>query len=105
MLRRLSLSLKRDAALTATRVSIGKQKLVYLLISDKRLRYGKSKSRIAYIGTTKRGVGRVAGSVASRADEILSRRGVRSHGKGMKERDEFQYFSKSAAAEIINELS
>lgn len=145
MLRRLSLSLKRDAALTATRVSIGKQKLVYILIADKRLRYGKAKSRIAYIGTTRRGVGRVAGSVASRANAILSLRGVRSfharvvtcpprqkiatwlkleralllsfkwkfgavpicnsHGKGMKERDEFQYFSKRAANAIIEELS
>jgi len=145
LLRRLSLSLKREAALSATRVSIGKQKLVYVLVADKRLRYGKGKSRIAYIGTTKRGVGRVAGSVASRANHILSLRGVRSfharvitcpprrnvstwlklerallltfkwklgmvpacnsHGKGMRERDEFRYFSKRAASGIIDELS
>ena len=52
--RRLSLSLKRDHALQATRVSIGKSKLVYLLIADKRLKYKDGKSRIAYIGTTKR---------------------------------------------------
>src|SRR5262245_43612878 len=133
MLRRLSLSLRRDEALTATRVSVGNQKLVYVLVADKRLRSGKIKSRIAYIGTTRRGVGRVAGSVAHRANDILSLRGVRrfharvvtcpprqrvstwlkleralllafkskfgmvplcnSHGKGMRERDEFRYFS------------
>jgi len=78
MLRRLSLSLRRGAALTATRVSIGKQKLVYVLIADKRLRYKKGKSRIAYIGTTKRGVGRVAGSVATKAEQILELHGVTS---------------------------
>lgn len=76
--RRISVSIKRDPALEATRVSIGKQKLVYVLVADKRLYYPKKKSRIAYIGTTKRGLRRVAGSVASRADEILALPGVRS---------------------------
>jgi hypothetical protein len=145
VLRRLSLSLKREAALTATRVSIGKNKLVYVLIADKRLRYKKGKSRIVYIGTTRRGVGRVAGSVASRAEHILGLRGVmsfharvvtcqprqnistwlkleralllsfktkfgevpvcNSHGKGMRERDEYRYFKKSAVTNVVDELS
>jgi hypothetical protein len=78
MLRRLTVSLKRDPALTATRIAIGKSKLVYLLVTDKRLRYSKGRSRIAYIGTTKRGIGRVAGSAAHRAADILALRGVRS---------------------------
>jgi hypothetical protein len=145
MLRRLNLSLKREAALTATRVSIGRSKLVYILIADKRLKYLQGKSRIAYIGTTKKGVGRVAGSVASRAEHILSLHGVNSfharvvtcrprrnvstwikleralllafkerfgtvpecnsHGKQMKERDEFRYFHKHGVEGIIEELS
>jgi len=76
---RLRLSLKRDEALRATRVSIGKKKkLVYLLIADKRLKYAKGKSRIAYIGTTKKGVDRIAQSVAARAEDILSLHGVRT---------------------------
>jgi hypothetical protein len=75
---RLYISLKRDPALAATRVSVGKQKLVYVLVADKRLRYPRGKSRIAYVGTTKRGLLRVAGSVASRADEILAVPGVQS---------------------------
>lgn len=145
MLRRLSLSLKRGAALTATRVSIGKNKLVYVLIADKRLRYQKGKSRVAYIGTTKRGVGRVAGSVAARAEQILGLHGVtafharvvtcqprrnvstwlkleralllsfkqkfgevprcNSHGKAMRERDEFRYFNRRGVMNVIEELS
>jgi hypothetical protein len=53
-------------------------KLVYVLIADKRIKYKSGKSRIAYIGTTKKGVARIAQSVAARADDILSLRGVRS---------------------------
>ncbi len=76
--RRLRLSLKRDEAIKATRVSIGKEKLVYLLVADKKLKYSTGKSRIAYIGTTKKGVSRIAQSVAARAEDILSLRGVRA---------------------------
>jgi hypothetical protein len=145
MPRRISLSLKRDEALRATRVTIGRKKLVYLLIADKRLKYELDDSRIAYIGTTKKGVARIAQSVASKADEILSTTGVRTfharvvtcnprknvktwiklerglllcfrerfgsipkcnqHGKGIKETDEFRYFSRSAVENVIDELT
>ena len=79
MPRRLQLSLKPEAALTATRVSVGKKKLVYVLVAGRRLRYGKKhRSRIAYIGTTRKGISRVAKSVAFRANSILELRGVKS---------------------------
>lgn len=77
-LRRLKLSLKRDHALEATRVSIGNLKLVYVLIADKRVRYRDGRSRIVYIGTTKHGARRVAQSIAFRAESIFAMRGVRS---------------------------
>lgn len=77
-LRRIKLSLSRDHAMHATRVSIGKSKLVYVLVADKKLKYAEGKSRIAYIGTTKKGTARIAQSVAARADDILGIRGVRS---------------------------
>ena len=80
MPRRLKLSLKRDEALRATRVSIGKNRLVYVLVADKRLKYAKGKSRIAYVGTTTKGVARIAKSVAFRAYDILELHGVRSFG-------------------------
>jgi hypothetical protein len=76
--RRLSISLRNGHALEATRVSIGRNRLVYAITTDKKLRYPKGKSRIAYIGTTRLGVKRVAASVAGKADEILSLHGVRS---------------------------
>jgi hypothetical protein len=78
MPRRLKLSLKRDHAMHATRVSIGGMKLVYVLIADKRLRYRLGRSRIAYIGTTEKGSARIAQSMAYRAEDVLSIHGVRS---------------------------
>ena len=77
-MRRAPVSLKPDHALDATRVSIGKEKLVYLLIAAKRLKYPRGKSRIAYIGTTRQGLSRIAQSVATRADKILGLPGVTS---------------------------
>lgn len=77
-LRRIKLALHRDHALEATRVSSGKSKLVYILVADKKIRYESGKSRIAYIGTTEKGNARIAQSVAFRADDIFSIRGVRS---------------------------
>ena len=55
-----------------------RSKLVYVLIADKRLGYQEGKSRIAYIGTTKKGVARIAQSIAARAEVILALRGVRT---------------------------
>lgn len=144
MPRRLSLSLDRDEVLRTTRVVVGKKKLVYILIADKRFKYENAKSRIAYIGTTKKGVARIAQSAAGRAEAIFQR-GVRtfharivtcnprqkvktwikleralllcfrdrfgevprcnSHGKRMKETDEFAYFSKTAINNVLDELS
>ena len=77
-LRRLSVSLKRTAAVKTTRVALGKNKLVYILVANKKLDYPNGRTQIAYIGTTKRGLSRIAGSVARRADQILSLRGVTS---------------------------
>lgn len=144
-MRRLTVSLKRRVALSASRVTIGKDKLVYVLICDKKIRYPFGKSKIAYIGTTEKGISRIALSVAYRAEEILSIRGVRdfdarvitckprqnvktwmklerallltfrdkygevphcnSHGKKMKETDEFKYFKQSRLVSILEDLA
>jgi hypothetical protein len=77
-LRRASVSLKRGRAISVTRIAIKGEKLVYVLVADKRLSYNEGRSRIAYIGTTKKGVSRIAQSVATRAKDILNLRGVRS---------------------------
>ncbi len=78
MPRKLSLSLKNFHAIELTRIAIGNQKLVYVLIANKKFTYPHGpKSAVAYIGTTKKGVGRVAGSAAERGQQILSLHGVK----------------------------
>lgn len=74
--RRAPVSLKREPALQASRVVLGNLKLVYVLVTDKPLKYPTGKSRIAYIGTTRNGVARIAQSVAARSDSILRLAGV-----------------------------
>jgi len=59
-----------------TRVTLGHDKLVYILVANKKLKYSKGRSRIAYIGTTKKGAARFAASVAKRAPEVLGLNGV-----------------------------
>ena len=75
-MKRLHISLKRHEAITVDRVSVGKLKLAYVICADKKLRYGKKRSKIAYIGTTKNGIDRFAQSAASRSDEVFDLRGV-----------------------------
>jgi hypothetical protein len=77
MAKRLTISLKPKYAMQVNRVSIGKKKLVYLIAVKKPLRYPRGRSRIAYIGTTKKGVARIAQSVAARAGTVLTLFGVR----------------------------
>jgi hypothetical protein len=70
--------LKTEHALEVTRIAIGGDKLVYILLADRRFAYPHgSKSLVAYIGTTKSGIARIAGSAAERAEEILNRHGVK----------------------------
>lgn len=77
MPRRLIPNVKSVHALEMTRIAVGNQKLVYVLVADRSFAYehGK-KSKIAYIGTTKNGAARIAGSTADKAKEILNEYGV-----------------------------
>lgn len=71
MAKRLKISLKRGAAITVNRISVGKLTLVYVLLADKKIQYKTGRSRVVYIGTTKNGIDRVAQSVATKAEEVL----------------------------------
>lgn len=73
----LRISLKQREAISVDRITVGNQKLAYLICCDRKIRYGTKRSRIAYIGTTKNGISRVAQSAASRSDEVLRLRGVK----------------------------
>lgn len=69
--RRLTVSLSRKHAMMVTRMSLGKKKLVYVIQAQKPLKYPWGRSRIAYIGTTKKGIARFAQSAAAKADDVL----------------------------------
>jgi hypothetical protein len=74
-MKRLRISLKRHEAIAVDRV-ISKLKLAYVICADSKIRYPKARSRVAYIGTTKNGIDRVAQSAVSRSDAVLGLRGV-----------------------------
>lgn len=61
-----------------TNVSVGNDKLCYLLVVDKKLSYPTGRSKIAYIGTTEKGLTRISQSVAAKADEVLAIHGVKA---------------------------
>jgi len=64
-------------AMTVHRRILTKDRIVYLLVGKKSFKYKGGRSRIAYIGTSKRGARRIASSAAHRADEVFSRWGSR----------------------------
>jgi hypothetical protein len=73
----LKVNLTKTTAMEVSRVSIGKKKLVYVIIASKSLKYPWGRSCVAYIGTTKKGMARIAQSAAAHADDVLGLFGVR----------------------------
>src|SRR5438874_458092 len=63
-------------AITITRTAYAAAELVYIAYANKPLRYHHGDSRIAYIGTTKNGVWRVASSAAWKAGDLFNRKGL-----------------------------
>ncbi len=63
--------------MTVTRAIVANERLVYLIVLSKRITYPFGRSRIAYIGTTKKGVRRIATSMSTKADRALRKHGVR----------------------------
>lgn len=73
----MRVSVNRKPAMTVYRRALRHRKLVYVLAARKTLKYEDGRSRILYIGTTKKGISRIASSVAHRSKKILNQRGVR----------------------------
>ena len=68
----------KKPAITITREAIKRDKLVYIALANKAVRYrSKRSSRVVYIGTTEKGINRIAASGASRAKKILNKRGIK----------------------------
>lgn len=74
--KRMRISLKPKPAMTVQKEAIGNDKLVYLMVPNKQIKYQYGRSSIAYIGTTRDGANRIASSAAARAEEILALHGV-----------------------------
>ncbi len=78
MVKKLTIKTNRKPAVTITRTAVKTNQLVYLAIANKSLKYAHGRSRIVYVGTTKRGASRIAASAASKANEMLSGYGISS---------------------------
>lgn len=70
--------LHRTPVMEVHRKVLDHQKVVYLLVANRAIKYTRGRSRIAYVGTTSKGIQRVASSVAHRAASILSGHGLSS---------------------------
>ena len=77
MLRKLTIRTTSQPAVVVARPAIRARKLVYIACANKPIRYRHGRSKIVYIGTTQRGVRRVAGSAANQAQKLLNQRGIR----------------------------
>jgi hypothetical protein len=80
-MRRLKIKSSKTSLLTITRSPLWSNNMVYILAlaADRSLEYRNGRSRIIYIGTTKRGAGRPAASAVSKASQAFGRlRGVRT---------------------------
>lgn len=73
----MKVHLNTKVAMMVHRRILAKHRVVYLLAAPRPLKYRDGKSRIVYIGTTGKGVDRIAKSVAYRAQNVLRRRGLR----------------------------
>ncbi|OGU65671.1 MAG: hypothetical protein A2279_04655 [Stygiobacter sp. RIFOXYA12_FULL_38_9] len=66
----------KKPAITISRVAVKEEKLVYIGCANNRIKYTYGRSKIAYIGTTKTGAGRIAASAAAKAKLLLNKHGI-----------------------------
>ena len=77
MPRRLKVKWQRKPAIIINRTAFHDNKLVYVARTNKMNRYPWGRSRIAYIGTTKKGARRIASSAAVRGEDLLYEYGIK----------------------------
>lgn len=76
MAQRPRLKVQDKPAITITRSAYAATEVVYIAYANRPLRYSHDDSRIAYIGSTKKGAWRIAGSAAWKAEDLVQRHGV-----------------------------
>ena len=72
----LTVQTRNKPAVTITRTATKATELVYVAVANKKLHYPTGKSRIVYIGTTKKGAERIAASAAAKASKMLGQHGI-----------------------------
>ena len=75
---KLRVTKHKGIALEIRRLAIRTDKLVYALLTNRQLKYRYGKSRVAYIGTTKKGASRIMQSAAKKAGELLELHGIKT---------------------------
>jgi hypothetical protein len=70
-MRKLTIRSPKKSLLTLARSHQWTDNLVYILAANKYLKYRNGRSRILYIGTTKKGAGRPAASAVNKASEVF----------------------------------
>ena len=76
--RKLNIFRHKSACVMVTRGALKAERLVYVAVVNKGLSYPHGKSKIVYIGKTKKGLARIASSAAAKADDLLLDFGVNS---------------------------
>jgi hypothetical protein len=77
-IKKLAIRTAAKPALVISRTAFNAERLVYVAVTNKPLKYPHGQSCIAYIGTTKAGAARIAASAAYRAKDLLALHGVTS---------------------------
>lgn len=77
MPRKVRLKWRKHPAIVINRVAFKDTKLVYVALANKRIRYRKGQSRIAYIGSTKKGARRIASSAVWKGADLLFEHGIK----------------------------
>ena len=76
--KKLAIKTAAKPALVISRPAFDADRLVYIAVANKALKYPHGKSCVAYIGTTQAGASRIASSAAYRAKDLLALHGVSS---------------------------
>jgi hypothetical protein len=72
-MRRLKIKISNTSLLTVTRSPQWNDKMVYILAANKYFKYQNGRSRIIYIGTTRKGAGRPATSAVNKASQAFGK--------------------------------
>ncbi len=77
MKKKLKISKAKRPAIVVHRRAVRSKKLVYIAVANKTLKYRSGeKSKIVYIGMTRKGVDRISQSAASKAKDVLQDHGI-----------------------------